>query len=68
MNNNAGNGTTSVDGVTSPVRKEWVTTAGEATRDGVADWQPAPPPPDPVHRYPWEAFDDVGFRTVLNRS
>jgi len=68
MGGNAGSGTSSAVGVLSPVHKEWVTTSGETTRDGVADWQPAMPPPSPVHRYAWEAFDDVGFRTVLNHS
>ena len=26
--------------------------------------QQIPPPPNPVHRYAWEDFDNVGFRTV----
>jgi serine/threonine-protein kinase len=53
-------------GEVSPVHKEWVAMPSETTRDGVADWQAATPPPNPVHRYAWEAFDDVGFRTVRN--
>jgi serine/threonine-protein kinase len=51
-------------GGTPPIHKEWVTTSSESTREGVADWERVSPPPDPVHRHPWEAFDDVGFRTV----
>lgn len=64
MNNTIGSSTLPADGVTSPVHKEWVTTASETTREGVADWQEATLPPNPVKRHAWEAFDDVGFRTI----
>jgi serine/threonine-protein kinase len=62
--NSVSPGTIPTHGEASPIHKEWVATPNETTRDGVADWQKAPPPPDPAHRYPWEAFDNVGFRTV----
>jgi hypothetical protein len=52
------------DGDLPPVHKGWVATAAETNRDGVADWQQIPPLPNPVHRYAWEDFDNVGFRTV----
>jgi hypothetical protein len=51
-------------GGTTPVHKEWVTTSNETIRSGVADWEQTPPPPDPVHRHPWEAFGNVGVRMV----
>ena len=68
MNNTIRSATLPADGITSPVHKEWATTSSETSREGVADWQETTPPPNPVHRYAWEAFDDVGFRTVLNQS
>lgn len=62
--NAVSNGSQTFSGGTSPVHKEWVATSNETIRGGVADWEQAPPPPDPVHRHPWEAFDNVGFRMV----
>jgi serine/threonine-protein kinase len=51
----------------STVRKEWVVfTLNESPRGGVASWLPDAPSETPERRYPWEGFDDVGFRTVLN--
>lgn len=56
-----------VEKSSSPVRKEWVVfPPNESPRGGVASWLPDAPSETPERRYPWEGFDDVGFRTVMN--
>jgi len=51
----------------SSVSKEWVVfTLNDSPRGGVASWLPDAPSETPERRYPWEGFDDVGFRTVMN--
>jgi serine/threonine-protein kinase len=53
-------------GLAAAVHKEWVALPNENTRGGVADWQVDRSAGGPVRRYPWEGFDDVGFRTVFD--
>lgn len=48
------------------VHKEWVAFASDGnSRGGVVDWLSQAASEDPVRRYPWEGFDNVGFRTVM---
>lgn len=63
---NAGDGDPVPDtAALAPVHREWVAIDGESARGGVADWRKNTQPAAPVRRHPWEGFEDVGFRTVL---
>lgn len=50
-----------------PIVKEWLTTKEDSSSPSrVVEWPAVNKQQNPTKRYPWEGFDDVGFRTVMD--
>jgi hypothetical protein len=50
------------------VVKEWISIKkpNSTSESRVVEWMDADTDQNTTKRYPWEGFDDVGFRTVLD--